>query len=202
MADAVAAAAAAATSAPNATGSREEDLHTVLGDDLHNAVTSSKVLVVGAGGIGCELLKNLVLSGFTDLHVIDLDTIDVSNLNRQFLFRKRHVDQPKSFVAREAILEFNPSARVKAFHDNVKRQDFGKGFVEQFSLVFNALDNVSARKHVNRVCIATNTPLIESGSTGHTGQATVISRGESECYECTPKDEGRKTYPMLSLIHI
>ena len=178
---------------------REHDLRHVLGGDLHAAVTSSKVLVVGAGGIGCELLKNLVLSGFTDLHVIDLDTIDVSNLNRQFLFRKRHVDMPKSVVAREAVLEFNPHAQVKAFHDNVKKQEFGKDFVSQFSLVFNALDNVSARKHVNRVCIATGTPLIESGSTGHSGQVTVISKGETECYECTPKDEGRKSYPICTI---
>ena len=91
---------------------REHDLRTVLGADLHKAVTASKVLVVGAGGIGCELLKNLVLSGFTNIVVVDLDTIDVSNLNRQFLFRKKHVDMPKSFVARDAILEFNPAAKV------------------------------------------------------------------------------------------
>ena len=58
----------------------------------------SKVLMVGAGGIGCELLKTLVLSGFEDVEMIDLDTIDVSNLNRQFLFRKRHVGMSKAQV--------------------------------------------------------------------------------------------------------
>ena len=58
----------------------------------------SKVLVVGAGGIGSELLKNLVLSGFSYIEIIDLDTIDVSNLNRQFLFRKQHIGKSKSMV--------------------------------------------------------------------------------------------------------
>lgn len=54
--------------------------------------------MVGAGGIGCELLKNLVLSGFSEVHIVDLDTIDLSNLNRQFLFRQEHIKKPKALV--------------------------------------------------------------------------------------------------------
>ncbi|KAG5900436.1 hypothetical protein JTB14_029322 [Gonioctena quinquepunctata] len=76
-------------------------------------IPKSKVLVVGAGGIGCEVLKNLALSGFQDIEIIDLDTIDVSNLNRQFLFRKEHVGKPKAVVARESILSYNPNIRSK-----------------------------------------------------------------------------------------
>lgn len=56
------------------------------------------MLLVGAGGIGCELLKNLLLSGFGEIHIIDLDTIDLSNLNRQFLFRYEHIKKPKALV--------------------------------------------------------------------------------------------------------
>ena len=83
------------------------------------------ILVVGAGGIGCELLKNLILSGnnlrqknpififlgFTNLVVIDLDTIDVSNLNRQFLFQKQHVGKSKSLVAKESVLKLSHAGR-------------------------------------------------------------------------------------------
>lgn len=72
-------------------------LSVILGQDLQK-IESSTVLVVGAGGIGCELLKNLVLSGFKTIHLVDLDTIDLSNLNRQFLFSKRHIKKSKAMV--------------------------------------------------------------------------------------------------------
>lgn len=97
----------------------------VLGPELYKRVRGARLLVVGAGGIGCELVKDLVMAGFEDLEVVDLDTIDVSNLNRQFLFRAHHVGQPKAVVAREAVLAFNPRARIVAHHDNIKAPQFG-----------------------------------------------------------------------------
>ena len=60
--------------------------------------SQSRVLMVGAGGIGCELLKNLVLTGYGEVHIVDLDTIDLSNLNRQFLFRHEHIKKSKALV--------------------------------------------------------------------------------------------------------
>ena len=181
--------------------------------DVREKIESSKILVVGAGGIGCELLKNLAKTGFRHVEVIDLDTIDVSNLNRQFLFRTHHVGQPKCVVACEAAREMShydgggedPSGDdktvgfFKAHHGNVKDNErFGLNFFKRFDCVLNALDNVEARRHVNRLCLSAELPLIEAGTTGYLGQATVIMGKQTECYECQPKPT-QKVYPICTI---
>ena len=157
--------------------------------------------MVGAGGIGCELLKTLVLSGFENIEMIDLDTIDVSNLNRQFLFRRKHVGQSKALVARESALKFRPgvSLAIEAHHGNVKDEKFDIGFVKGFDVVLNGLDNLEARKHVNRLCLAAEIPLVESGTTGYLGQVTVHEGNKSNaCFECSPKPTP-KSHPICTL---
>jgi ubiquitin-like 1-activating enzyme E1 B len=200
-------------------------------------LATTPVLCVGAGGIGCELLKTLVLSGFRQLDVIDLDTIDVSNLNRQFLFRRAHVGQPKAVVAAGAAARLAPAGAIFAdgrtpippptitpHHGDVRGAGFGLDFFKRFALVLNGLDNLDARRHVNRLCLAARVPLIESGTAGHLGQVTVhLRRGgeggggggaagpsarpawalpdpgrDSECYECVPKPVP-KTYPVCTI---
>jgi ubiquitin-like 1-activating enzyme E1 B len=169
-----------------------------LGTNLYEKLENCKVLVVGAGGIGCELLKTLVLTGFNDIEVIDLDTIDVSNLNRQFLFQKQHVGKSKANVARESAIEFNPEAKIKAYHDSITSPDYDVNFFKKFSVVLNALDNRAARNHVNRMCLAAGVPLVESGTAGYLGQVTVIQKGETECYECQPKPH-QKSFPGCTI---
>ncbi|GER50339.1 SUMO-activating enzyme 2 [Striga asiatica] len=163
-----------------------------------SAIKGAKVLMVGAGGIGCELLKTLALSGFKDIHIIDLDTIEVSNLNRQFLFRQSHVGQSKAKVARDAVLKFRPNINITPYHANVKDPEFNVDFFKTFSVVLNGLDNLDARRHVNRLCLAAGVPLVESGTTGFLGQVTVHVKGKTECYECQPKP-APKTYPVCTI---
>ncbi|RYQ94883.1 hypothetical protein Ahy_B08g089835 isoform B [Arachis hypogaea] len=162
------------------------------------AIKGAKVLMVGAGGIGCELLKTLALSGFRDIHIIDMDTIEVSNLNRQFLFRQSHVGQSKAKVARDAVLKFRPHINIQPYHANVKDPEFNVDFFKQFNVVLNGLDNLDARRHVNRLCLAADVPLVESGTTGFLGQVTVHVKGKTECYECQPKP-APKTYPVCTI---
>lgn len=79
-------------------------LELIYGPEAAHRITTANILVVGAGGIGCELMKTLSVTGFKSITIIDLDTIDVSNLNRQFLFRKEHVDKSKAEVVRDQIM--------------------------------------------------------------------------------------------------
>ncbi|XP_023295658.2 SUMO-activating enzyme subunit 2 [Lucilia cuprina] len=165
---------------------------------LQEKIKSSKLLVVGAGGIGCEILKNLVLSGFPEIEIIDLDTIDLSNLNRQFLFHREHVGKSKAQVARESALQFNPDVKIKAYHDSIMATDYGVNFFKKFDVVLNALDNRAARNHVNRMCLNAEVPLIESGTAGYNGQVELIKKGLTQCYECTPK-AAQKSFPGCTI---
>ncbi|OAL23714.1 hypothetical protein AYO20_10919 [Fonsecaea nubica] len=161
-------------------------------------VKESRVLLVGAGGIGCELLKNLVLTGFGEIHIIDLDTIDLSNLNRQFLFRQEHIKKPKALVAKDVAQKFNPTVKLFAYHANIKDKQFNLEWFSGFNIVFNALDNMDARRHVNKMCLAVDVPLVESGTTGFKGQVQVIKRGKTACYDCTPKTTPI-SYPVCTI---
>ncbi len=139
-----------------------------------------------------------MLTGFRDLEVVDLDTIDVSNLNRQFLFRPAHVGRPKSTCAAEVVSAMAPGVRIVAHYGNIKTPEFGVPFVAGFDLVFNALDNVDARRHVNRLCLAASRPLLEAGTAGYLGQAYAIVKGSTECLECNPIPPPR-TFPICTI---
>ncbi|XP_065359505.1 SUMO-activating enzyme subunit 2 [Calliphora vicina] len=173
-------------------------LNGVFPSTLQEKIKASKLLVVGAGGIGCEILKNLVLSGFPEIEIIDLDTIDLSNLNRQFLFHREHVGKSKAQVARESALQFNPDVKIKAYHDSIMTTDYGVNFFKKFDVVLNALDNRAARNHVNRMCLNAEVPLIESGTAGYNGQVELIKKGLTQCYECTPK-AAQKSFPGCTI---
>ncbi|KAK9368258.1 hypothetical protein V1509DRAFT_623539 [Lipomyces kononenkoae] len=177
--------------------SRETYVTESLGD-IYERVKTARVLMVGAGGIGCELLKNLVLIGFGEVHLVDLDTIDLSNLNRQFLFGRENIKKSKALVAKDTASKFNPNVNLVAYHANIKDPRFSVAWFQSFDLVFNALDNLDARRYVNRMCLTAEVPLIESGTTGFNGQVQVIVKGKTECYDCNPK-EVPKTFPVCTI---
>ncbi|KXS10873.1 hypothetical protein M427DRAFT_36480 [Gonapodya prolifera JEL478] len=173
-------------------------LECALSADLTKTLGDASILMVGAGGIGCELLKTLLLSGVKNITVVDLDTIDLSNLNRQFLFQKQHISKAKAHVARESALRFNPEANIVSHHANIKDPQFDVAFFRGFTVVMNALDNLEARSYVNLMCLAADRPLVEAGTTGFQGQSYVIKRRKTACYDCLPKVLP-KTYAVCTI---
>eukprot|EP01105_Mastigella_eilhardi_P008778 TRINITY_DN2110_c0_g1_i2.p1 TRINITY_DN2110_c0_g1~~TRINITY_DN2110_c0_g1_i2.p1 ORF type:complete len:519 (-),score=142.54 TRINITY_DN2110_c0_g1_i2:65-1621(-) len=95
-------------------------------------------------------------------------------------------------------MRLNPKAEIAAHHGNIKAQEYGPKFFSQFALVFNALDNLDARRYVNRICVSLKIPFIESATEGYLGQLTAIFPGDTECFECNPR-EPPKTFAVCTI---
>lgn len=177
---------------------RESNLVKILGDEGYQKLRSTKCLLVGAGGIGSELLKDLVLMEVGEIHVVDLDTIDLSNLNRQFLFRQKDIKKPKSAIAVNAVQSFSNSKLVP-YQDNIMDTNvFPLHWFQQFDIIFNALDNLAARRYVNKMTQFLSIHLLESGTSGFDGYIQPIIPGKTECFDCTKK-ETPKTFPVCTI---
>ncbi|KAG5185600.1 hypothetical protein JKP88DRAFT_268262 [Tribonema minus] len=211
------------------------------------ALMRQRVLLVGAGAIGCELLKNFALMGVgcrsagddadgggsggggdalsgaaadseeedeeegdggeggddRGVIVTDMDTIEKSNLNRQFLFRARDVGRAKSEAAAAAARAMNPALRVAPLLKRVGRESedyFGDAFWERLDVAINALDNVEARLYVDARAVRAARPLLESGTLGARGNTQVVLPGLSESYGASADPEDASV-PLCTLKH-
>lgn len=178
--------------------SRESNITKIIGEENLEKLRSTKCLLIGAGGIGSELLKDLILMEFGEIHIVDLDTIDLSNLNRQFLFRQRDLKKPKSTTAVKAVQRFNNSVLVPYEGNIMDTTQFPLHWFGEFKIIFNALDNLAARRYVNKMSQFLSIPLLESGTSGFDGYIQPIIPGETECFDCTTK-ETPKTFPVCTI---
>jgi molybdopterin/thiamine biosynthesis adenylyltransferase len=146
-------------------------------------IRAAKVLVVGAGAIGNEVLKNLALLGVGNIWVIDLDEIEDSNLTRSILFRHEDCGKSKAIAAAEEVRNINPDVTITPIHGNVIT-DIGLGLFRDVDVVIGALDNREARLWVNRSCWKVGTPWIDGGIQEISGVAKVFVPPDGACYEC------------------
>lgn len=146
-------------------------------------LAAAKVMVVGAGALGNEVLKNLALLGVGAIWLIDLDAVEDSNLTRSVLYRQKDRGRAKAEVAAERIRELNPDVRVHPVRGDVML-DVGLGVFAEMDVVFGCLDNREARLWVNRSCCKTLTPWVDAGIQEISGVVKVFEPPDSACYEC------------------
>lgn len=147
-------------------------------------IRATRVLVIGAGALGNEILKNLALLGFLQVVVVDLDRIETSNLSRAVLFRASDVGRSKAEVVADAYRDILPEATVQPLTANVM-QDCGLGLFAWADLILTGLDNREARLWINRSAWKTNRPWIDGAIEGINGVVRAFVAGQAPCYECT-----------------
>jgi len=147
-------------------------------------IAKCRLLVVGAGALGNEILKNAALLGFRQIVVIDLDRIEESNLSRTVLYRSEDVGQFKAEVAARSCRQIGPDATVQPMVANVVHA-IGLGVFEWSDLILAGLDNREARLWINRSAWKVNRPWIDGAIEGINGVARVFVPGDPPCYECT-----------------
>lgn len=188
--------------------SRYDGQIAVFGREFQEKISNVKQFLVGAGAIGCEMLKNWAMIGLGTgpkgkISVTDMDSIEKSNLNRQFLFRPKDVGQLKSDCAAAAVQAMNPDLKghIVTMRDRVG-QDTEHVFHETFWMeldgVTNALDNVDARTYVDQRCVFFKKPLLESGTLGTKGNTQVVIPHLTESYSSS-RDPPEQSFPMCTL---
>nr|CDJ83602.1 UBA THIF-type NAD FAD binding fold and Ubiquitin-activating enzyme and Ubiquitin-activating enzyme repeat and Ubiquitin-activating enzyme e1 domain containing protein [Haemonchus contortus] len=178
----------------------------VFGWKYQEELFSQRWFVVGAGAIGCELLKNLAMMGVACgegglIKITDMDQIEISNLNRQFLFRMNDVGSKKSVVAARAVKVFNKDVHIEALAERVgpdTEHIFNDDFFAELDGVANALDNVDARRYMDRRCVYYRLPLLESGTMGTKGNTQVVYPHLTESYGSSV-DPPEKDIPICTL---
>ncbi len=148
-----------------------------------DVISAAKVMVVGAGALGNEVLKNLALLGVGLIVVVDFDTIEISNLTRSILFRQDDRGRAKAEVAAERVQAINPDVRCIPLRGDITF-DVGLGLFRAMDLVIGCLDNRAARMAVNRACWRVGIPWIDGALNIADGQVRTFIPPEGACYEC------------------
>ncbi|NXD32169.1 UBA1 enzyme, partial [Spelaeornis formosus] len=189
-------------------GSRYDGQIAVFGKVFQEKIANVKEFLVGSGAIGCEMLKNWAMMGLATgpegvIHVTDLDTIEKSNLNRQFLFRAKDLGKFKAESAAAAVADMNPDLKGKiiAHQDRVGAETedvYGDEFFAGIDGVTNALDNVLARQYMDRRCVFYQKPLLESGTLGTKANTQVVIPFLTESYSSS-QDPPEKSIPSCTV---
>ena len=157
-----------------------------VGSAGQRKILGSKVLIVGAGGLGSPVALYLTLAGVGTLGLVDFDIVDLTNLQRQILHQNKDVGRKKVDSARETLESYNPDVNVVT-HEMPLTSDNAIEIISQYDIVVNGADNFAARYLVNDACVFLKKPLVDGSILLFEGQSTVYQPGKG-CYRCLYPD--------------
>ena len=166
----------------NLMNDRYDDQIAIYGNKIQEDLCNKNIFIIGAGALGCEFLKTFALMGISTnkdkkVTITDNDNIEISNLNRQFLFKQDNIGEPKSIIASNEVKKMNKDfniysmkARIGIENENIFNEEFWK----KQDFIINAVDNIEARLYISEQCILNQRILIDSGTLGTIANSHVI----------------------------
>ncbi len=168
-----------------------------FGEEGQRKLKSASVFVAGVGGLGSLATLYLTGAGIGSLEIVDDDEVELSNLNRQVLYREKDVGRDKADVAEEKLSYYNSDIKVEGYKREINKNSAHE-LLEGCDLVIDCMDNYPARYALNKACVEKNIPLFHAAVEGMNGQATTIIPGKTPCLKCiVPKSPPSKTCPVL-----
>ncbi len=188
----------------------EFDFSSSLADMLHKllspgeaekgytALADAKVLIVGCGGLGSPAAFALASSGIGGLGLVDFDTVEISNLNRQIMHSTSRIGMPKVQSAEIFLRQINPNVRLEAYNTRISKGNV-RDIISSYDIIIGGLDNLPARYILNDACYAAKKTLIEAGALDISGLATTIVPDVGHCYRCIfPETDDNNSLPSCS----
>ena len=162
-----------------------------IGIEGQESLLAAHALVIGAGGLGSPAAYYLASAGIGRITLVDNDTVDLTNLQRQILHTTERIGQPKAQSGRQTLLQINPEIEVIALNERARDERLAE-LVRQASVVLDCSDNFATRHAVNRACVAHKVPLVSGAAIRLDGQISVFDtrKEDAPCYACLfPPDE-------------
>ncbi|WP_417942598.1 HesA/MoeB/ThiF family protein [Flavobacterium sp. RS13.1] len=170
-----------------------------IGEEGQAKIKKAKVLVIGAGGLGCPILQYIATAGVGTIGIVDFDTIEIHNLHRQILYTESEIGQQKAIVAQKKVSELNPLIQAEAIAEKLTIENAAQ-IIKQYDLIVDGSDNFTARYLVNDTCVKLNKPLVYGSILKFEGQVAVFNHnGSKNLRDLFPEMPDPKNVPNCNL---
>ena len=170
-----------------------------IGDEGQEKIKNVKVLVIGAGGLGCPVLQYLSTAGVGTIGIVDFDTIEIHNLHRQILYTEDQVGLSKALTAKKVLEKLNPLIEIISFEEKLTEENAAQ-LIQDFDIIVDGSDNFKTRYLVNDTCVRLNKTLVYGSILKFEGQIAVFNHnGSKNLRDLFPEMPDPKNVPNCNL---